>query len=333
MKKIVGLAGYVTVLLLMAISCGPREPETPEGTMEFVLYEDENEVQGTQAVVYGKSRMYTLKSAFVTSMEIKAPEGWKAEFYAGDRIAVITAPAYEDTGAEASGDVRVSLKSASGQSKEFILPVAVMEGDIQLSFIDDVTGTVEFYLGASRTFSVNVSDNVSELEISVPQGWSSSYDLSASPAAIEVTPPEDKESGNLSGRVTVLPKSPKGTAGGSASFDAEIIVTIPELAFDNDSETFQSFGQSRDITFTSEYVLEMEKTAVPAGWDVSFDIAGGKMTVTAPSAPSADVFGNGTITVKATSQSGHTVEESYMCLCLARAVLQAPRISRRSVPP
>lgn len=295
---------------LVAVSCDRDDVDKPNGELTFRLYDaDENAIEGTQSILFGDSKEYVLKSTYVTSMSIAAPIGWTVGFYPDAEKAIITAPDASDLTAELSGEVKVVAGGPADQTLTFTMNVAAVEAGIEFNFIDQMPEILEFQLGETITYTATVS-NVSDLEITVPDGWTYVLDMEVSPITIAFTAPEEEEDGDMTGTIKILPKSVRGTVGTETSFDVNVIVEFPTITLDADYLEFTDFSQTKDIAFTSQYVETITAENLPEGWSLTVDVAESKISITSQAADAGELTGSGTIIFTAASDMGYltTVE-------------------------
>lgn len=120
---------HILLLALLAIACFGTvscelERETPEGTLQFELYDGAFLLEGPQRFTFGQIREFTIHSWFVTTMKIIEVDGWSAEFYneGNNGRAIIVAPASAALG-EARGDIEVVMTGPGGQKLTYFLSV------------------------------------------------------------------------------------------------------------------------------------------------------------------------------------------------------------------
>lgn len=91
---------------------------------------------GTETIVFGKSRTYNVKIDGMFNYMITKPDGWKAKLSMGtDTTLTITAPVKENTYAETEGMIAINLTSMTGEMRMITISVKATEYELRvLSF-------------------------------------------------------------------------------------------------------------------------------------------------------------------------------------------------------
>lgn len=91
---------------------------------------------GTETIVFGKSRTYNVKIDGMFNYMITKPDGWKANLSMGtDTTLTITAPVKENTYAETEGMIAINLTSMTGEMRMITISVKATEYELRvLSF-------------------------------------------------------------------------------------------------------------------------------------------------------------------------------------------------------
>lgn len=103
--------------------------------------------EGTENIIFGKSRTYNVRINGMLDYMITKPDGWKASLSMDtDTTLTITAPVKENTYAETEGKIAFSLTSVTGEMKmvtisvkavEYELRVMTFEGEYWSALIDE----------------------------------------------------------------------------------------------------------------------------------------------------------------------------------------------------
>lgn len=298
-------AGLIALIFgLLAVSCQEDEPIV---NFQFdVFTEDGSAITGTQTVNFSSTLVLTYKAQSLASLDVDTPEGWNAEVKMSAKKITISAPKAENKDAEVSGKIVFTAKPQNGEAKIVTVDVAAVEGGVALA-VAAVEENVKFRFAESKKFALE-STNVSELEITAPQGWTVSANIAANELTV-VSPARTDESAELEGTITLLPKSVRGTVGTAVSFDVYVSVAAPSLSVDKTEIHDVEFGSKTTVQATEVVnVANIAVKSVPAGWDVAFDLATASAVITAPSFEATNIEGAGDIVITAISESEDEVD-------------------------
>ena len=308
MKKGLFILQCMAVLgCLWAVSaCEKQNEETPVAFEFTVTAPGGTDIGAVRQFTYGEKADYTFSAKGLKGIDATAPQGWTVTSSVGTKTISVTAPGAKDKTAAAGGDIVLTAKATDGQSKEVTLKVTVVDADIVFT-VKDLPATVDFYYGMSKEYDIQ-SSNVETVEVSAPKGWT----VNAGEAKLSVTAPaRTATDAATSGTVTLTPKSPRGNAGTAVSFGVNIVVNAPELVFDPAPAQRVAFGSSTVLTATAaEHLAKVETVSAPKGWQAAYDLAGKKLTVSAPAFDATGIEGAGTLLLMATSDSGDQLEVS-----------------------
>lgn len=289
---------------LLAVSCQEDEPIV---NFQFdVFAEDGSAITGTQTVNFSSTLVLTYKAQSLASLDVDTPEGWNAEVKMSAKKITISSPKAENKDAEVSGKITFTAKPQNGEAKIVTVDVAAVEGGVALA-VAGVEENVKFRFAESKKFALE-STNVSELEITAPQGWTVLANIAANELTV-VSPERTDESAELEGTITLLPKSVRGTVGTAVSFGVYVSVAAPSLSVDKTEIHDVEFGSKTTVQATEVVnVANIIVKSVPAGWDVALDLATASAVITAPSFEAANIEGAGEIVITAVSESEDEVD-------------------------
>ena len=303
MKKRLIIFQFMVILGCLLAASGCTQKETP-AVFEFsVTAPDGQDITAVRQFTYGETANYSFTAKGLKSVEAVAPQGWTATASVGSKTIAVTAPAATDKTAAASGDIQVTATSGDGQTQAVTLKVAVSDAQIVFT-VKDITSEVVFYYGTAKEFDVQAS-NVETVETTAPKGWT----VVASASKVTVTPPaktdEEKE---LTGTVTLTPKSAAGNAGTAVSFAVSIDESAPALTFEGGALRVD-FGSNTELeATTADNIASVTAASLPVGWQANYSVESNTLTVTAPAFEAVGSEGAGNIVLVATAPSGNTVE-------------------------
>ena len=291
------LTGILSLLIgLLTVSCTQEEVSN----FKFEVYtEDGSAIEGTQTVEFSKTKTVTFAAAEVKSLDIVTPEGWSSQVKFSARKINISAPNAENLDAAVSGAVTMTATSLNGETKVVTIDVAAAESS--LSF--DVAGVSEganFHYAESQTFAIT-SSNVSEVEVTAPQGWNVTANVAGNELVV-VAPERTNADAVLEGTISLLPKSVRGTVGTAVTFNVAVVVTAPSLSFNMTEIHDVEFGSKTTIQATEAVnIANIVVKSVPTGWDVALNLATASAVITAPAFDAANIDGEGEIVITAVS--------------------------------
>lgn len=302
----------VTTLALLcglsAITGCKKSDEPVAAAFEFnVTAPDGKDITAVRQFNYGDQYSYSFTAKGLKKVEATAPQGWSATATVASKAIAITAPSAKDNTAAESGDVKVTATSTSGETKEVILKVAVSDAAIAYTVKNASAEPIGFTYGQEWTSDVEAS-NVETVDVAGLEGWT----VAATAAKVSITAPtKDKAAAAAEGTITLTPKSAKGNAGTAVAIKVFINVAAPALEFEDGAFDRIAFGDNRAVAAKiAENVEKVEAIALPKGWKISYDAAGKKLTVTAPSFDDANADPTGTIVLNAISKTNDTLELS-----------------------
>lgn len=282
---------------LLTVSC---TQENAFSNFKFEVYtEDGSAIEGTQTVEFSKTKTVTFAAAEVKSLDIVTPEGWSSQVKFSARKINISAPKAENLDAAVSGAVTMTATSLNGETKVVTFNVAAQESSLSFA-VAGVAEGAEFRYAESKTFSIT-SSNVSDVEVTAPQGWNVTANLSSNELTI-VAPERTNSTAALEGTVSILPKSVRGTVGTAVTFNVAVVVSAPSLSFNMTEIHDVEFGSQTTIQATEAInVANIVVKSVPAGWDVALNLATASAVITAPAFDAANIDGEGEIVITAVS--------------------------------
>lgn len=292
------LTGILSLFIgLFTISCTQKEAIS---NFKFEVYtEDGSAIEGTQTVEFSKTKTFTFAAAECRSFDVETPDGWSSQVKISARKILVSAPKAENLDAIVSGTVRMTATSLVGETKVITFDVAAQESSLSFA-VAGVAEGAEFRYAESKTFSLE-SSNVSEVEITAPQGWNVTANLSSNELTI-VAPERTNSTAALEGKVSILPKSVRGTVGTAVTFNVAVVVTAPSLAFNKTEIHDVEFGAKTTIQATEAInVANIIVKSVPAGWDVALNLATASAVITAPAFDAVNIDGEGEIVITAIS--------------------------------
>lgn len=271
-----------------------------EGTMVFELTENDTPVGGTQEFVFDTPRSYTIKAENVVSATTERPEGWVVKTNLRDRQCIIEPPMAAYLDGNESGSIVFTLTSPAGRTANYTVAVAAAE--IRLDFAFENPGETKFAYASTRSYEFTANESFGGFDFQLPAGWTGSYKKGETSFTI-TSPGEDDEGAVLSGDLSVTPLSVRGQRGVTATFRGTAVdAHDPAMTLETDNVRFQ-FETPVEIGYTGQYVADIVVADKPEGWEVTPDVAGKKITITAPDADNHTAYG-GQVTLKTYNELG-----------------------------
>lgn len=267
-------------LLALAVSAiaGCKKDE-PASSFEFSVTDpDGKDIAEIRQFSFGEKVTYKFTAKALKEIHTVAPTGWTATATVGSKSIVVTAPDAKDETAATDGEIKVQAISTGGQAKNVNLKVAVVDANISY-LVKNLTSPVKFHYGETLDFEAE-SSNVESVTVEAPAGWT----VSATASKVTLTAPAKSDDAAVaSGKVTLKPKSARGSLGSLVEFNVEVLVNAPVLAFDATSLARVEFGKTVTVDATvAENVSSVTVASIPQGWTAAYTVDTKKLAVTAP---------------------------------------------------
>lgn len=302
-KNISHIISYAMAVVLCSAglsACESDDASLNEGTMVFELTENDTPVGGTQEFVFDTPRSYTIKAENVVSATTERPEGWVVKTNLRDRQCIIEPPMAAYLDGNESGSIVFTLTSPAGRTANYTVAVAAAE--IRLDFAFENPGETKFAYASTRSYEFTANESFGGFDFQLPAGWTGSYKKGETSFTI-TSPGEDDEGAVLSGDLSVTPLSVRGQRGVTATFRGTAVdAHDPAMTLETDNVRFQ-FETPVEIGYTGQYVADIVVADKPEGWEVTPDVAGKKITITAPDADNHTAYG-GQVTLKTYNELG-----------------------------
>ena len=182
---------------------------------------------------YGATKDFTVESSNVESVESSAPKGWTVN--ASTSKVTVTAPAKTDTGAEKTGKITLTPKSAKGNAGTAVsFNVSIDESAPALVFADASAERVSF--GSSTVLTASTADNIASVEAAtLPKGWQASYSVSDKKLTI-TAPSFETESIEGAGNIVLVATSPS-----TNTLEVNVPVSLVGI---NNADDFMAFADA-----------------------------------------------------------------------------------------
>lgn len=200
---------------------------------------------------YGASQEFDVESSNVETVEASAPKGWTVN--ANATKLSVTAPAKGAAGAEDSGMITLTPKSAKGNAGTAVsFNVSIVVTAPSLSF--DAAPAARVSFGSSTVLTATAAENLASVEaVSLPKGWQASYSLSDNKLTVKA-PAFDATDIEGAGNIVLVAKS---------ATDNSLEVTVPvSLVGINNASDFMAFadavtnaGDVAPYTYNNEVIL------------------------------------------------------------------------------
>ena len=200
---------------------------------------------------YGASQEFDVESSNVETVEASAPKGWTVN--ANATKLSVTAPAKGAAGAEDSGKITLTPKSAKGNAGTAVsFNVSIVVTAPSLSF--DAAPAARVSFGSSTVLTATAAENLASVDtVSLPKGWQASYSLSDNKLTV-TAPAFDATDIEGAGNIVLVAKS---------ASDNSLEVTVPvSLVGINNASDFMAFadavtnaGDVAPYTYNNEVIL------------------------------------------------------------------------------
>lgn len=302
-KTISRIISYATAVVLCSAglsACESDDEGLNEGTMVFELTENETPVSGTQEFVFGTPRSYTVRAENIASATTERPEGWVIKTNLRDKQCIIEPPMAAYLDGNESGSIVFTLTSPAGRTASYTVAVAAAE--VRLDFDFENPGATKFAYASTRTYEFTANESFGGFDFRLPAGWEGNYKKGERTFTI-TSPGDDDEGAELSGDLSVTPLSIRGQRGVTTTFRGTAVdAHDPAMTLETDNARFK-FETSLEIGYTGQYVADITVAEKPEGWEVVPDVAGKKITVTAPGADNHTAY-SGQVKLKAYNELG-----------------------------
>lgn len=302
--QLIQRACIAVVALTVMWSCKDNEDFT-NGEIVFNLSHEGEPANGELVTFsYGETIQLGLYARYAPEIEITKPTGWDCSVSVANEECIITAPAVSEfPGSQTSGDITFDITSRSGKKLSASVKVAIVEGGIVFVFDDaGTTADIQEFAAAEKKTYTFISENVSQLDIAAPKGWT--VDYTGGDTELSITAPATGDtSAELSGTVSVTPKSPAGASGLKQEISVIMSASKPSVTFDKDTYVFPFGAASSVIPFTAEHVATAEVLSKPQGWELDVDPAG-TLTVSSPAKTATEADGIGVVSMEFKNTEG-----------------------------